>query len=232
MKIDSFIPLLLLSSVCWKAAAGTITGTVRAEGKDGPTLQLTPAQYESRKFKFAERMDYTAMRDFVVFIDGPVTTNTASADKPIQVLTTRSVNQKGAQFTPRVLPVMTGTTVEWPNNDDIFHNVFSMSEAKPFDLGLYKHPEVKRVTFDKPGRVDVFCSIHANMNCIILVLENRWFASTDERGRYAITNVPPGMYRLKAWHDRLPPHVQEVSMPEAGEVKLDFVLGVKNLPKY
>lgn len=219
----------MLSGISWQAAAGTITGTVRAEGKDGG--DFAPAKYDSRKFKFAERVDYAGMRDFIVFIDGPITTNAAS-DKPVQVLTTRSVNQKGAQFTPRVLPIMVGTTVEWPNNDDILHNVFSMSEAKQFDLGLYKHPEVKRVTFDKPGRVDVFCSIHAKMNCMILVLENPWFASADDRGRYAITNVPPGTYKLKAWHERLPAQIQEVSVPDIGELKVDFVLGVKNLPKY
>lgn len=229
MKIDLF-SLFLLLSLCWQAPAGTITGSVRAEGKDGG--EFTPAKYDSRKFKFVERVDYAGMREFIVFIDGPITTDTAVADKPIQVLTTRSVNQKGAQFTPRLLPIMKGTTVEWPNNDDIFHNVFSMSDAKPFDLGLYKHPEVKRVTFDKPGRVDVFCSIHANMNCMILVLENPWFASTDDRGRYAITNVPPGTYQLKAWHERLPAQTQEISVTETGDVKIDFVLGVKNLPKY
>src|SRR2546426_4738903 len=126
-------------------------------------------------------------------------------------------------FSPHILPVVMGTTVEWPNNDEIFHNVFSISDAKPFDLGLYRHPEIKRVTFDKPGRVDVFCSIHTTMNCIILVLENQYFAATDARGHYALTNVPPGVYQLKAWHERLPPQTRQIIVPENGEVQAEFV---------
>ena len=108
-----------------------------------------------------------------------------------------------------------------------------MSAVKPFDLDLYKgNPPDKRVTFDQPGRVDVFCSIHEKMNCIVLVLENPYFAVADSRGHYAITNVPPGTYKLKAWHERLPAKTMEVVVPESGEVKTDFVLGISGLPKY
>ena len=213
------------------ASAGTITGTVRASGKEGAGDAAGGGKYDSRKFKFAERIDYSELRDFVVFIDGPVS-NAPAPDKTIQVLTTRKINQKGAMFSPHVLPVMVGTTVEWPNHDEILHNVFSISETKPFDLGLYKHPEVKRITFDKPGRVDAFCSIHKAMNCVILVLENPHFGATDDSGRYSILNVPPGTYKLKAWHERLPNQIKEVTVPEAGEVRMDFTLGITNLPKY
>jgi hypothetical protein len=129
--------------------------------------------------------------------------------------------------------VMAGTTVQWPNQDTIYHNVFSYSDAKSFDLGLYKgNPPEKRVTFDKTGRVDVFCSIHANMNCVVLVLPNQFFAMTDAHGHYSITNVPAGIYKLKAWHERLPGETQEITVPADGEVKVDFTLGIKNLPVY
>jgi hypothetical protein len=127
---------------------------------------------------------------------------------------------------------MVGTTVQWPNNDDIYHNVFSMSEAKQFDLGFYRSDEIKRVIFDKPGRVDVFCSIHTRMSCIILVLENPFFSSTDKNGNYRISNVPAGTYRLRAWHERLPGQVKTITVPETGEVIEDFVLSVTGLPKY
>jgi len=150
----------------------------------------------------------------------------------VQVVTTKKITQKGAMFSPHILPVVAGTTVEWPNNDEIFHNVFSISDAKQFDLGLYKHPEIKRVTFDKPGRIDVFCSIHAAMNCVILVLPTPHFAGTDDKGRYSITNMPPGTYKLRAWHERLPSQVKEITVPDNGEVKVDFTLGITNLPKY
>ena len=104
--------------------------------------------------------------------------------------------------------------------------------AQPFDLGLYKAPEVKKVTFEKPGRVDVFCSIHSRMSCIVLVLENPYFASTNERGIYKIPNIPAGTYKLKAWHERLPSQTKEITISDDGTLKVDFTLGITNLPKY
>ena len=213
------------------AQAGTITGTIRAQGKEGAGPGAAGGTYESRKYRFVERIDYSKMRDFVVYLEGPPGTNAAPA-KPVQVVTSRKVDQQGAVFSPHVLPIVAGTTVEWPNNDEIFHNVFSISDAKQFDLGLYKHPEVKRVTFDKAGRVDVFCSIHKAMNCTILVLENPHYAVADDRGRYTIADVPAGTYRIKAWHERMPSQVREIVVPATGEVRMDFVLGITDLPRY
>jgi len=222
-----FASMLMLAC----AKAGTIVGHVHAEGKAGAEANCGPAgNYESHALKFATRVDYSAMQDFVVYIEGPVAaTNTAA--KTVQVDTRREVNQRHAMFDPHILPVVVGTTVKWPNNDDIFHNVFSYSEAKPFDLDLYKKPTVKQVTFDKPGRVDVFCSIHSSMSCVVLVLENPFFTKTDSRGSYSIRNVPAGTYKLKAWHERLPAKVQQIVVPADGEVKADFTLGISGLPK-
>ncbi|MEI7809422.1 MAG: carboxypeptidase regulatory-like domain-containing protein, partial [Verrucomicrobiota bacterium] len=150
----------------------------------------------------------------------------------IKITTTR-VAQTGAVFTPHILPLMAGTTVEWPNQDNIFHNVFSDSDAKKFDLELYKgNPPEKRVTFSRAGKVDVYCSIHANMHCIVLVMENPFFAMTDANGNYTISNVPPGTYKLKAWHERLPADEREIVVPTNGVIKADFTLTIKNLPKY
>ena len=231
MKRIPTIAIVVLVSL-GRVNAGDISGTVRVEGKAEAEPAAADGKYDSRKFKFVERVNYAELRDFVVCIEGPVGDKAAAApDKPVTV-DTRRVTQKGAIFTPHVSPVLVGTTVEWPNNDEIFHNVFSMSEARPFDLELYKAPVVKSVTFDKPGRVDVFCSIHANMHCIVLVLENPFFTLADDRGRYSITNVPPGTYKLKAWHERLPAQVREIVVPTNGVVKADFVLGITNLPKY
>ncbi len=107
-----------------------------------------------------------------------------------------------------------------------------MSEPKPFDLGIYKSKEVKKVIFDKPGRVDVFCSIHTKMNCIVLVLENPFFASADKNGNFRIDNVPAGTYPLKAWHERLPAQTKNVTVAGTGETLVEFVLSVSGLPKY
>jgi len=228
----TFFPLLVGLCLVHPVWAGTLVGTVRAEGKPGTDEAGSGGHYASHKYRFAERVDYTELHDFVVYLDGPVGGKPTPPAEPVSVNTSR-ITQKGAEFKPHVLPVVVGTTVEWPNNDDIYHNVFSMSEAKPFDLDLYKgNPPEKRVTFDKAGRVDVFCSIHANMHCVVLVLENPYYAATDDHGHYLIPQVPAGTYRLKAWHERLPSQVQEITVPETGEVKTDFVLGIKNLPKY
>lgn len=227
--VISCTTVLLLTM--YQAAGGTILGVVRAEGVKAENIN-GGGKYDSRKYKFVERINYEELRNFVVYIDGPLT-NSAANTNPVVRVDTKRVNQEKANFTPPVLPIVAGTTVEWPNNDDIYHNVFSMSDTKDFDLGLYKgNPKEKRVTFDKPGRVDVFCSIHANMHCVVLVLENPHYAIADDAGRYSITNVPPGTYRLKAWHERLPAQSQEIIVPAGGVVKVNFTLGIKNLPKY
>ena len=213
--------------------AGTITGNVHAEGKAGVDTSGGSADgaYSSRKYKFVPKVDYSDMHDFVVYIEGIVGTNTVQTN--VLSVETKRIAQHGAMFSPHVLPVTVGTTVEWPNDDDIYHNVFSMSDAAPFDLGLYKgNPPDKRVTFNKPGRVDVFCSIHENMHCIVLVLENPYFSATDDNGDYKISDVPPGTYKLKAWHERLPADEQEVVVPTNGQVRADFNLTIKNLPQY
>jgi plastocyanin len=230
--MKTVLHLLVLLLTLTTVRAGTLVGTVRAEGKPGTEDAGAAGHYASHRYKFAERVDYSELRDFVVYIEGPVGSKVVPPAQPVSIATSR-ITQKGAEFKPHVLPVVVGTTVEWPNTDDIYHNVFSMSEAKPFDLDLYKgNPPEKRVTFDKTGRVDVFCSIHANMHCIVLVLENPYYALTDDRGHYTIPNVPPGKYRLKAWHERLPAQEREITMPDSGDLKTDFVLGIKDLPKY
>src|SRR6187549_3539299 len=95
--------------------AGTITGIVRAQGKEGTDNAAAGGKYDSRKYKFAERIDYAEIHEFVVFIDGPIGTNASPPNQSVQVITTRKISQKGAVFSPRVLPVVAGTTVEWPN---------------------------------------------------------------------------------------------------------------------
>src|ERR1700744_5892580 len=204
------------------ARAGTIVGTVRAEGKVQAGDEDSGGAYASRKYKFAERVNYADLHDFVVYLEGHVGTNPAlPAPQPAVVSSTR-VKQEGAMFSPHLLPIVVGTTVQWPNNDQIFHNVFSVSETTNFDLGLYKNsPPEKKITFNKAGRADVFCSIHANMHCIVLVLENPYFALVDDHNHYAITNVPPGTYKLKAWQERMPAQEREITVPETGEVKAD-----------
>ena len=215
------------------AHGGTITGYVHAEGNAAAKSGgATDDAYASRKYKFLQQVNYADMHDFVVFIDGVTATNVMNTN--VLQVTTAKVAQHGAEFTPHILPVLAGTTVEWPNNDEIFHNVFSVSDAAQFDLGLYQgNPPDKRVAFQSPGKVDVYCSIHQNMHCVVLVMANPYFATTTGKdNHYTIANVPPGKYKLKAWHERLPTDTQEIIVPETGEVQADFTLSPgKNLPK-
>jgi hypothetical protein len=182
------------------AMAGNISGIVHAQGKPGTEAGAGGGNYSSKALKTAEPINYNEMREFIVYIKGPVPG--AKLIRPLE-----EIHQKNAIFVPHILPIMVGATVEFPNDDNIFHNVFSKSDTMPFDLELYKKGDPpKKVTFNKPGEVDVFCSIHARMSCVILVQENPYFAATDSHGRYTITNVPPGKYTLVAGAGRLRGH--------------------------
>ena len=216
--------LLLALALAGPLSAGTLTGIVSAKG---PVVDAPPGGgngYGSLRYKMAEKIDYDALKDFVVWIDQPVPGEKSPA--------TKTVTQRNVSFEPHVTAIEAGSTIRWPNADDIFHNVFSMSEPKQFDLGMYKQGAFKDVTFDKPGQVDVFCSIHSQMHCVILVLPSKYFAQVDARHRYTIPDIPAGTYRVKAWQERLPPLVKTVEIPATGEVNLDLSLGLGNLPQY
>ncbi len=220
--------LFLILSLSTQLEAGNIRGKISAQVTPNITEGRNNDSYGSRKYKFLEQVDYSSFRNFVISIE--------SIGLPKQDTTsprTVQVEQKDGQFVPHVLPIVQGTAVEWPNRDEIFHNVFSISEARPFDLGYYKSKDdAKTVIFETPGRVDVFCSIHSQMNCIVLVMPNSFFSLSDKRGNYEIKNVPAGTYKLKAWHERLPPKYLDVVVPEEGTVNLDIFMGLSDLPKY
>ena len=112
-----------------------------------------------------------------------------------------AISQKNQRFTPRALPVMKGTTVDFPNDDDIFHNVFSLSKIQPFDLGTYPPGASRSVRFSKTGWAKVYCNLHPHMVSHIIVLDNPFFALTDRDGFFVISGVPDGEYTLRAWHE-------------------------------
>ncbi|MBI2998829.1 MAG: methylamine utilization protein [Deltaproteobacteria bacterium] len=128
------------------------------------------------------------------------------------------MDQRETKFIPRVLPVLAGTTVSFPNNDKTWHNVFSKSESKPFDLGLYPGGETRSVTFDKPGVVRILCNVHPSMEAYIVVKSHPYFAAPDKRGSYRINAVPLGQYRLEVWHPDLGTKVVSFNLVREGEV--------------
>jgi len=112
------------------------------------------------------------------------------------------LDQKDLQFHPQVLPILVGTTVDFPNRDNLFHNVFSYSRTKEFDLGRYPRDDSRSVLFDKPGLVRVYCDIHAHMNATVMVLPHPYFATPNDDGSFVIRRVPEGKYSIVLWIDR------------------------------
>jgi len=110
--------------------------------------------------------------------------------------------QKDKTFTPHVLAIQTGTTVDFPNYDPIFHSAFSNFNGQMFDIGLYPPGTTRSVRFDRPGEVRIFCNIHPTMSAVILVVDTPYFAVTNRAGEFTISNVPPGEYRLDVFHER------------------------------
>jgi len=131
---------------------------------------------------------------------------------------TETLDQKGARFDPDLVIVPVGSTVEFPNSDPIFHNVFSLSKAQPFDLGYYPQGQRRTVKFNNPGVVHVYCHIHANMYAAIVVTASPWFQKPSPDGSFSFSDVPAGRYRLTAWHKIAGPHKVNVQVPETGSV--------------
>jgi plastocyanin len=134
------------------------------------------------------------------------------------------MDQRNETFLPHLLAVTTGTVVDFPNSDLIYHNVFSLSKVARFDLGRYATGRSRSVRFDRAGIVRVFCEIHSHMNAFILVFSHPFFTVTDLEGRYRIDNVPPGSYNVVAWNEGVQSEPRPVTVPEGGTTELDFSL--------
>jgi len=148
------------------------------------------------------------------------------------------MDQRNLEFVPQVLPILVGATVDFPNNDKVDHNVFSMSRTKKFNLGSYTAGESKSVVFDKPGIVELRCDVHAEMAAYILVMKNPYFAVTDKQGQFEIPDsshleqtgltgvkdLAPGKYFIKSWHQKLKSQKQAVVVPENGDVTIQLDL--------
>lgn len=148
------------------------------------------------------------------------------------------MDQRNLEFIPHVLPVLVGATVDFPNNDKVDHNVFSMSRTKKFNLGSYPAGESKSVVFDKPGIVELRCDVHAEMAAYILVMKNPYFAVTDKQGQFKIPDsshleqtgltgvkdLAAGKFFVKTWHEKLKTQKKAVVVPENGDVRIQLDL--------
>ncbi len=140
------------------------------------------------------------------------------------------MEQVNETFAPHVLAVLLGSEVEFPNSDPFFHNVFSLSKAASFDLGRYPRGSSKRVRFDRPGVVKVFCHIHSDMSAVILVLDNPFFTVPARGGGFVIDDIPPGEYRVVAWHERARPVTRSVRIDPGQTCAIDFTIPLIEAP--
>lgn len=138
---------------------------------------------------------------------------------------THSIVQRGARFRPGFLAIAVGQSVSMPNEDSIYHNVFSYSRGNEFDLGLYPGGESRRVTLRRPGVVKLYCSIHESMNGTIFVAPGPHFARVSSGGAFAIDGVPPGRYRLRTWCERLPETSRTLDLAAGDERVVEIPLG-------
>ncbi|MBI4625980.1 MAG: carboxypeptidase regulatory-like domain-containing protein [Verrucomicrobia bacterium] len=152
----------------------------------------------------------------VVYLEG-------SFPKPA-VPAVAQLTQKGLTFIPSILPIQIGTKVEFPNLDDTYHNIFSFSPPKRFDLGRYRSDEkpVPSQTFDVAGLVTLRCDIHEHMRALILIIDSPHFVMTDPDGNFRLTGLPPGRYTLKAWVDSRTTREHAVELSRDTALRVDF----------
>lgn len=176
------------------------------------------AAYPTRAVTAVNLAPASEVRHVVVFLkDAP----------PKPVTPTRAeVRQHDETFVPRVVAVPVGSDVTFPNDDPFYHNVFSLSRVRTFNLGRYPRGQTRIVRFDRPGIVRVFCDIHSHMTATVMVFNHPWFAMPDVDGRFELPEVPPGDREITAWHERLGDTTLPVRVESGRAVSMEFVLPV------
>jgi len=130
------------------------------------------------------------------------------------------IDQKNLKFVPHLLVIQAGRTVEFRNSDPVFHNVYSISRTKLFNLGLYPQGVVRRMEFDKPGVVHLLCDVHPGMSGYIVIVQNTYFAVTGNGGTFEIADVPPGQRHLHFWHEGFRSYSERVNVPKEGTLRV------------
>jgi plastocyanin len=212
MRLVLFLSVLLAGSIRVGFAQATIEGRV-----DLPKARTAPVVAKRYEIVTSGGVLATNPPLAVVYLEG-------SFSKPGN-LPTKQVAQKDLAFTPALLPVQVGTKVEFPNLEkDTYHNIFSYSPAKRFDLGRYRPDEkpVPSQVFDVAGLVTLRCDIHEHMRGLVLVLGTPHFTTTDEQGHFRLSGLPAGHYTLKAWVDSRTTREHGVDLKSGSTLHVDF----------
>jgi plastocyanin len=182
------------------------------------TMRRPSSAYPTRAVASQPLAPTSELRNVVVYLkDAP-----ARPVTPTRV----DIRQRDENFMPRVVAVPVGSEVGFPNDDPIYHNVFSLSRPRNFNLGRYPRGHTRGVQFDRPGIVKVFCDIHSHMSATVMVFNHPWFTVAADDGRFELPAVPAGEREVTAWHERLGDTTQRVII-EAGRVaEANFVLPV------
>lgn len=227
MKKIILIFICLLFSFYDYSFSGDIVGKIQIKSKIGKVKhgkkKKNIALYNADDFLSKKKSNegsigkINEVQQVVIYIEYLENKYSPSANNP----TMKQINRT---FIPHVLPIIVGQEVDFPNYDSIYHDVYSESAVKKFELPAYANGASKSLKFNKIGVAELFCGIHTNMNAYIVVLQNPFFAMPDKNYTYKISNVPAGKYVLKAWHPRLNLKTQTITVPEKGTLKVDFVL--------
>jgi hypothetical protein len=142
-------------------------------------------------------------------------------------VTRSAIRQEREEFIPKVVAITRGSTIDFPNADPIFHNVFSLSGAATFDLGRFPQGQSRSVTFTKPGLVKVFCHLHSHMSASILVLDHPYFTIPEPDGTFTLPAVPVGTHTLVGWHERVGERSATVEVQPGGATSVKIVLPVE-----
>ncbi|HTT21031.1 MAG TPA: carboxypeptidase regulatory-like domain-containing protein [Candidatus Sulfotelmatobacter sp.] len=197
MKLLRLVASLTFCSASFAAlsAAGEISGQIII-AKTLTKKQVYLPAYQLRGVSSTLRQDDSGpvneYSDMVVFLEGEL----PDAGSPIRA----ELIQRNQRFEPQLLVIPVGSTVSFPNADPIYHNVFSLSGAKRFDLGYYPEGHTRTIQFDLPGVVQIYCHLHPNMYAAVVVTPNEWYTRPAGDGSFALSRVPPGDYRLVVWH--------------------------------
>ena len=226
MRLRSIAALFAGALVCSAGLAQDITGNILIKKKlTRPSVTASVPIYQRGTYvklgkdSNEDPVAYERAR-VVVYLEGPVPSIEPANGSPIVT----DVRQVDRRFVPDLVVVPVGSAVSFPNMDPIFHNIYSLSKAKTFDLGSYDKGETRRVLFPKPGVVEVYCHLHPNMAATVVVAPSRYFAQPDRNGQYRIPDVPPGHYTLVAWHKSAGYFRQSIDVTADQSTKVDFFI--------
>jgi plastocyanin len=209
------------------ATAGEITGKISiTKGLTKPKVTLPAYQGRGPALPYgpAEHAEPASIADELGRVVVYIESDRMAPPTPIRA----EISQRNRGFVPEMAVITAGSTVSFPNMDLIFHNVFSLSKVKGFDLGRYPAGETRSIKFDKPGVVKVHCHLHSNMAAVIVVVPSDWYARPESDGGFRMEGVPAGQYTAVAWHNSIGFSKKRIHVTDSGSVTVNFAIPLRD----